>query len=147
MPFREIYMTAFKNDIEYSQLILQTAAILQSNKFMQVTAALMESSFFLGCMMETSGLTALCVWWVWCGFSVFLSSLSWPEKMSWTNCEKRSRSSGRESKRKWWVDSPGGCTFKRTTHKCTLNQKLHWPGVSAQQCSWSDSARYTNPDK
>uniref|UniRef100_A0A3Q4H3V5 Rho GTPase-activating protein 29 n=1 Tax=Neolamprologus brichardi TaxID=32507 RepID=A0A3Q4H3V5_NEOBR len=35
MPFREIYMTAFKNDIEYSQLILQTAAILQSNKFMQ----------------------------------------------------------------------------------------------------------------
>lgn len=35
MPFREIYMTAFKNDIEYSQLILQTAAVLQSNKFMQ----------------------------------------------------------------------------------------------------------------
>ncbi|XP_068200058.1 rho GTPase-activating protein 29 isoform X2 [Antennarius striatus] len=35
MPFREIYMTAFKNDIEYSQLVLYTAAILQSNKFMQ----------------------------------------------------------------------------------------------------------------
>ncbi|CAJ1081869.1 rho GTPase-activating protein 29 isoform X1 [Xyrichtys novacula] len=35
MPFRETYMTAFKNDIEYSQLVLQTAAILQSNKFMQ----------------------------------------------------------------------------------------------------------------
>uniref|UniRef100_A0A3Q0STZ8 Rho GTPase-activating protein 29 n=1 Tax=Amphilophus citrinellus TaxID=61819 RepID=A0A3Q0STZ8_AMPCI len=35
MPFRDIYMTAFKNDIEYSQLILQTAAVLQSNKFMQ----------------------------------------------------------------------------------------------------------------
>ncbi|KAG7523790.1 rho GTPase-activating protein 29-like isoform X1 [Solea senegalensis] len=35
MPFREIYMTAFKNDMEYSQLVLQTAAVLQSNKFMQ----------------------------------------------------------------------------------------------------------------
>uniref|UniRef100_A0A8C7X2U5 Rho GTPase-activating protein 29 n=1 Tax=Oryzias sinensis TaxID=183150 RepID=A0A8C7X2U5_9TELE len=35
MPFREIYMTAFKNDNEYSQLVLSTAAILQSNKFMQ----------------------------------------------------------------------------------------------------------------
>ncbi|KAG7216737.1 hypothetical protein INR49_021120 [Caranx melampygus] len=35
MPFREIYMTAFKNDSEYSQLVLQTAAVLQSNKFMQ----------------------------------------------------------------------------------------------------------------
>lgn len=29
-------MAAFKNDIEYSQLVLQTAAVLQSNKFMQV---------------------------------------------------------------------------------------------------------------
>lgn len=36
MPFRETYMTAFKNDIEYSQLVLHTAAVLQSNKFMQV---------------------------------------------------------------------------------------------------------------
>lgn len=35
MPFREIYTTAFKNDIEYSQLVLQTAALLQSHKFMQ----------------------------------------------------------------------------------------------------------------
>ncbi|XP_069007484.1 rho GTPase-activating protein 29 isoform X1 [Embiotoca jacksoni] len=35
MPFRELYMTAFKNDTEYSQLVLQTAAVLQSNKFMQ----------------------------------------------------------------------------------------------------------------
>uniref|UniRef100_A0A1A7Y8V7 Rho GTPase-activating protein 29 n=1 Tax=Iconisemion striatum TaxID=60296 RepID=A0A1A7Y8V7_9TELE len=35
MPFREIYMTAFKNDIESSQLVLQTAAILQNNKFVQ----------------------------------------------------------------------------------------------------------------
>nr|XP_046227801.1 rho GTPase-activating protein 29 isoform X3 [Scatophagus argus] len=35
MPFRETYMTAFKNDIEYSQLVLHTTAVLQSNKFMQ----------------------------------------------------------------------------------------------------------------
>ncbi|XP_008302903.1 rho GTPase-activating protein 29 isoform X1 [Stegastes partitus] len=35
MPFCEIYMTAFKNDIEYSQLVLHTAAVLQSNKFTQ----------------------------------------------------------------------------------------------------------------
>lgn len=36
MPFRDIYITAFKNDIEYSQLIMQTTAALQANKFMQV---------------------------------------------------------------------------------------------------------------
>lgn len=36
MPFCEIYMSAFKNDIEYSQLVLHTAAVLQANKFMQV---------------------------------------------------------------------------------------------------------------
>nr|CBN81786.1 Rho GTPase-activating protein 29 [Dicentrarchus labrax] len=35
MPFRETYMAAFKNDIEYSHLVLHTAAVLQSNKFMQ----------------------------------------------------------------------------------------------------------------
>ncbi|XP_073686931.1 rho GTPase-activating protein 29 [Garra rufa] len=35
MPFRDIYISAFKNDIEYSQLIMQTTAALQSNKFMQ----------------------------------------------------------------------------------------------------------------
>ncbi|KAM4543688.1 rho GTPase-activating protein 29 isoform 1-T1 [Fundulus diaphanus] len=35
MPFCETYMTAFKNDVEYSQLVLQTAAVLQSNKFVQ----------------------------------------------------------------------------------------------------------------
>ncbi|KAK9528021.1 hypothetical protein VZT92_014525 [Zoarces viviparus] len=35
MPFREIYTAAFKNDIEYSQLVLHTAAVLQSNKYMQ----------------------------------------------------------------------------------------------------------------
>uniref|UniRef100_A0A668AUA7 Rho GTPase-activating protein 29 n=1 Tax=Myripristis murdjan TaxID=586833 RepID=A0A668AUA7_9TELE len=35
MPFREIYMSAFRNDIEYSQVLLHTAAALQSNKFIQ----------------------------------------------------------------------------------------------------------------
>ncbi|XP_066547994.1 rho GTPase-activating protein 29 isoform X1 [Amia ocellicauda] len=35
MPFREIYISAFKNDIEYSQLLLQTAGALQTNKFIQ----------------------------------------------------------------------------------------------------------------
>lgn len=40
MPFRETYVAAFKNDIEYSQLVLQTAAVLQSNKFMQVRKTL-----------------------------------------------------------------------------------------------------------
>ncbi|KAG5850544.1 hypothetical protein ANANG_G00083590 [Anguilla anguilla] len=35
MPFREIYISAFKNDIEYSQVLLQTASALQSNKFVQ----------------------------------------------------------------------------------------------------------------
>ena len=36
MAFREIYMSAFRNDIEYSQLLLHTAAVLQSNKFILV---------------------------------------------------------------------------------------------------------------
>ncbi|XP_006005665.1 rho GTPase-activating protein 29 isoform X3 [Latimeria chalumnae] len=35
MPFRSIYVSAFVNDIEYNQLILKTAAALQTNKFMQ----------------------------------------------------------------------------------------------------------------
>ncbi|XP_009295801.1 rho GTPase-activating protein 29 isoform X2 [Danio rerio] len=35
MPFRDIYISAFRNDIEYSQLIMQTTAALQANKFMQ----------------------------------------------------------------------------------------------------------------
>ncbi|KAJ3611607.1 hypothetical protein NHX12_021622 [Muraenolepis orangiensis] len=35
MAFREIYVSAFKNDMEYSQLLLHTAAVLQSNKFTQ----------------------------------------------------------------------------------------------------------------
>ncbi|XP_071000214.1 rho GTPase-activating protein 29-like isoform X2 [Oncorhynchus clarkii lewisi] len=35
MPFRETYISTFKNDTEYSQLLLQTATALQTNKFMQ----------------------------------------------------------------------------------------------------------------
>nr|XP_023696030.1 rho GTPase-activating protein 29-like [Paramormyrops kingsleyae] len=35
MPFREIYTSAFNNDYEYGQLLLQTAAALQANKFIQ----------------------------------------------------------------------------------------------------------------
>ncbi|XP_034160412.2 rho GTPase-activating protein 29 isoform X2 [Pangasianodon hypophthalmus] len=35
MPFRDIYMSAFKNDIDYSQVLLHTASALQANKFMQ----------------------------------------------------------------------------------------------------------------
>lgn len=35
MPFRDIYMSAFKNDIDYSQVLLHTASALQANKFTQ----------------------------------------------------------------------------------------------------------------
>ncbi|KAI5611107.1 rho GTPase-activating protein 29 isoform X2 [Silurus asotus] len=35
MPFRDIYTSAFKNDLEYSQVLLHTASALQANKFMQ----------------------------------------------------------------------------------------------------------------
>ncbi|TRY62481.1 hypothetical protein DNTS_007143 [Danionella cerebrum] len=35
MPFRDVYITAFKNDIEFSQLIMQTTNALQANKFIQ----------------------------------------------------------------------------------------------------------------
>lgn len=38
MPFCETYMTAFKNDMEYSQLVLHTTAVLQNHKFIQVNA-------------------------------------------------------------------------------------------------------------
>lgn len=36
MPFQSIFINAFQNDIENSQLWQQTAAALQSNKFVQV---------------------------------------------------------------------------------------------------------------
>ncbi|XP_049336829.1 rho GTPase-activating protein 29 isoform X1 [Astyanax mexicanus] len=35
MAFRDIYTTAFKNDIEYSQVLQHTVSALQANKFMQ----------------------------------------------------------------------------------------------------------------
>ncbi|XP_058246819.1 rho GTPase-activating protein 29 isoform X2 [Hemibagrus wyckioides] len=35
MPFRDIYVSAFKNDLDYSQVLLHTASALQANKFMQ----------------------------------------------------------------------------------------------------------------
>ena len=36
MPFSDIYVSTFKNDIEYKQLLIQTAVALQTNKFIQV---------------------------------------------------------------------------------------------------------------
>jgi len=36
MPFRDIYVSAFKNEIEYNHVLLQTATALQTNKFIQV---------------------------------------------------------------------------------------------------------------
>ncbi|XP_057713129.1 rho GTPase-activating protein 29-like isoform X1 [Corythoichthys intestinalis] len=35
MPFSDIYNTTFKNDLEYNQLLMQTAMALHTNKFMQ----------------------------------------------------------------------------------------------------------------
>uniref|UniRef100_A0A672YZ83 Rho GTPase-activating protein 29 n=1 Tax=Sphaeramia orbicularis TaxID=375764 RepID=A0A672YZ83_9TELE len=35
MPFSDIYVSTFKNDIEYNQLLIQTAVSLQTNKFIQ----------------------------------------------------------------------------------------------------------------
>ncbi|XP_074544762.1 rho GTPase-activating protein 29-like isoform X2 [Halichoeres trimaculatus] len=35
MPFSDIYISTFKNDIEYTQLLIQTAMALQTNKFIQ----------------------------------------------------------------------------------------------------------------
>ncbi|XP_061834852.1 rho GTPase-activating protein 29-like isoform X2 [Nerophis lumbriciformis] len=35
MPFSETYISAFKNDTEYNQLLMQTALALQTNKFIQ----------------------------------------------------------------------------------------------------------------
>lgn len=37
MPFGDIYVSTFKNDIEYKQLLIQTAMALQTNKFIQVS--------------------------------------------------------------------------------------------------------------
>uniref|UniRef100_A0A3Q2QA38 Rho GTPase-activating protein 29 n=1 Tax=Fundulus heteroclitus TaxID=8078 RepID=A0A3Q2QA38_FUNHE len=35
MPFSDIYVSTFKNEMEYNQLLIQTAAALQTNKFIQ----------------------------------------------------------------------------------------------------------------
>ncbi|XP_013862949.1 rho GTPase-activating protein 29 isoform X2 [Austrofundulus limnaeus] len=35
MPFSDVYISAFKKDIEYNQLLIQTAVALQTNKFIQ----------------------------------------------------------------------------------------------------------------
>ncbi|XP_051943519.1 rho GTPase-activating protein 29-like isoform X1 [Hippocampus zosterae] len=35
MPFSDVYNSTFKNDVEYNQLLLQTAMALQTNKFIQ----------------------------------------------------------------------------------------------------------------
>ncbi|KAL0966909.1 hypothetical protein UPYG_G00302120 [Umbra pygmaea] len=35
MPFRDIYISVFKNDMEYSKLLVQSATALQTNKFIQ----------------------------------------------------------------------------------------------------------------
>lgn len=47
MPFREIYTAAFNNDSEYGQLLLQTAAALQTNKFIQVSPSNQTASLCL----------------------------------------------------------------------------------------------------
>lgn len=36
MPFSDIYVSTFKKDIEFNQLLIQTAMALQTNKFIQV---------------------------------------------------------------------------------------------------------------
>lgn len=45
MPFQSIFLNAFQNDIENNQLWQQTAAALQSNKFVQVRLQKMTSYF------------------------------------------------------------------------------------------------------
>ncbi|XP_030607373.1 rho GTPase-activating protein 29-like isoform X2 [Archocentrus centrarchus] len=39
MPFSDIYVSTFKKDIEYNQLLIQTAMTLQTNKFIQPLVA------------------------------------------------------------------------------------------------------------
>lgn len=46
MPFQSIFLNAFQNDIENNQLRQQTAAALQSNKFVQVRLQKMTKLFF-----------------------------------------------------------------------------------------------------
>lgn len=86
MPFRETYVAAFKNDIEYSQLVLQTAAVLQSNKFMQVRARTRDAR------LTESGGENKRLEKCFCGylfvlifFLLLLFSLFSPERMNWTD--------------------------------------------------------------
>lgn len=44
MPFSDVYVSTFKNDMDYRQLIIQTAMALQTNKFMQVSVILRRSA-------------------------------------------------------------------------------------------------------
>lgn len=46
MPFQSIFLNALQNDIENNQLWQQTAAALQSNKFVQVMLQQMINMFF-----------------------------------------------------------------------------------------------------
>uniref|UniRef100_A0A669CIF3 Rho GTPase-activating protein 29 n=1 Tax=Oreochromis niloticus TaxID=8128 RepID=A0A669CIF3_ORENI len=39
MPFSDLYVSAFKKDMEYNQLLIQTSMTLQTNKFMQPLVA------------------------------------------------------------------------------------------------------------
>lgn len=48
MPFSDIYVSTFKNDIEYKQLLIQTAMALQTNKFIQVRHSSLLPSSQLG---------------------------------------------------------------------------------------------------
>ncbi|OXB81484.1 UNVERIFIED_CONTAM: hypothetical protein H355_004390 [Colinus virginianus] len=72
MPFQSIFLNAFQNDIENNQLWQQTAAALQSNKFVQVRLQKMAKIF-----------------------------LFWEEKMSWIDKGKKSRIFGSENRKKW----------------------------------------------
>lgn len=105
MPFQSIFINAFQNDIENSQLWQQTAAALQANKFVQVTflvemfsghsggggvCARVGRYLAVGTFLHSHWISLLC--------SHFLA-----EKMNWINKGKRSRSFGNENKRKWLV--------------------------------------------
>ncbi len=99
MPFRDIYISAFKNDIEYSQLIMQTTAALQANKFMQVWLLFHVWILILSVHCVTDNRK--------CTISLkvcLLSSLCKLGRMSWISWGRRWRNNGRESRREWWVD-------------------------------------------
>lgn len=53
MPFSDIYVSTFKQEAEYRQLLIQTALALQTNKFMQVR----RKGRFNPCLLPTSLVT------------------------------------------------------------------------------------------